>query len=91
MENYAPKLIDELNAEIQMPNPWQMAEMRKAMPLLLRQLRTALHNNELNIQLVQAEFNQEQLAFTAEEKYALMSEQNPALTQLKEKLDLQID
>ena len=91
MENYAPKLIDELNAEIQMPNPWQMAEMRKAMPQLLRQLRTALHNNELNIQLVQAEFNQEQLAFTAEEKYALMSEQNPALTQLKEKLDLQID
>ena len=68
-----------------------MAEMRKAMPQLLRQLRTALHNNELNIQLVQAEFNQEQLAFTAEEKYALMSEQNPALTQLKEKLDLQID
>ena len=38
-----------------------------------------------------AEFNQEQMAFTAEEKYALMAEQNPALTMLKERLNLQID
>ena len=91
MENYTPKRIDELNAEIQMPNPWQMAEMRKAMPQLLKQLRRALHNDQLNIQLVQAEFSQEQMAFTAEEKYAVMAEQNPALAQLKEKLDLQID
>ena len=36
-------------------------------------------------------FNQEQMAFTAEEKYKLMVEQNPMLSQLKEKLDLQID
>ena len=91
MENYAPQLLDELNAEIQMPNPWQMAEMRKALPQLIRELRTALHNDQLNIQLVQAEFSQEQMAFTAEEKYALMAEQNQALAQLKERLDLQID
>ena len=91
IENYTPKLVDELNAEIEMPNPWQMAEMRKALPQLMRQLRTALHNDRLNILLVQAEYTQEQMAFTAEEKYALMAEQNPALAQLKEKLDLQID
>jgi hypothetical protein len=74
-----------------MPNPWQMTEMRKALPLLLSQLRTALHNDHLNIQLVQAEYNQVQMAFTAEEKFAVMVEQNPTLTQLKEQLDLQID
>ena len=61
------------------------------MPLLARQLREKLHNSQLHVQLVQAEFNQEQLAFTADEKYKLMVEQNPALAQLKEKLDLQID
>ena len=41
-----------------------------------------------------SEFSKElinELAFTAEEKYKLMVEQNPALAQLKEKLDLQID
>ena len=31
------------------------------------------------------------MAFTAEEKYKVMIEQNPALAQLKERLDLQID
>ena len=38
-----------------------------------------------------AEYNREQLAYTAEEKYAIMAETNPALAELKEKLDLQID
>ena len=91
IENYIPLLIDEHTAQIQMPNPWQMAEMRKAMPMLAQQLRNALHNDLLHIQLVQAEYNQEQLAFTAEEKFALMAEQNPTLALLKERLDLQID
>ena len=91
IENYIPHLIDEHTAEIQMPNPWQMTEMRKAMPLLAQQLRKALHNDLLHIQLVQAEFNQEQMAFTAEEKFALMTEQNPDIALLKERLDLQID
>lgn len=91
IENYMPLMVNDLTAEIQMPNPWQMAEMRKALPTLLRQLRATLHNDHLEIQLVQAEFNQEQMAFTAEEKYKLMVEQNPVLSQLKEKLDLQID
>ena len=91
MEIYAPQLIAEQQAQIVLPNPWQLAEMRKALPNLLRQLRAQLHNEHLSIELIQAEFNQEQMAFTAEEKYALMAEQNPALAQLKETLDLQID
>jgi len=91
MEAYTPQLKNEHTAQIQMPNPWQMKELQKAMPTLLQQLRTALHNSELQIQVVQEEFNQEQMAFTAEEKFALMVEQNPALEQLKQTLDLQID
>lgn len=91
IENYIPHLIEEHTAEIQMPNPWQMAEMRKAMPILAQQLRQALNNDLLHIQLVQAEYSQEQMAFTAEEKFALMAEQNPDIAQLKESLDLQID
>ncbi len=91
METYMPQLIEEHIAQIKMPNPWQMKELQKAMPALLRQLRSALHNTDLQINVIQEEFNQEQMAFTAEEKYALMVEQNPALAQLKETLDLQID
>ena len=91
IESYSPALIFDTIAEIQMPNPWQMKELQKAMPSLLTQLRASLHNDLLDIRVVQAEFNQEQMAFTAEEKYALMAEQNPALAQMKELLDLQID
>ncbi|MBQ6985175.1 MAG: DNA polymerase III subunit gamma/tau [Paludibacteraceae bacterium] len=91
IENYIPHLTDESTAEIQMPNPWQMDEMRKAMPKLIVQLRKTLHNSQLTIHVTQAEYKREQMAFTAEEKYALMAEQNPALAQLKERLDLQID
>ena len=61
------------------------------MPQLAQQLRQALHNNQVHIQLIQAEYSQEQMAFTAEEKYKLMVEQNPALAQLKDRLDLTID
>ena len=91
IETYSPVLISETTAEIKMPNPWQMKELQKALPALLTQLRANLHNDLLDIQVVQEEFNQEQMAFTAEEKYALMAEQNPALAQMKELLDLQID
>ena len=91
IESYIPHLTDESTAQIMMPNPWQLQEMKKAMPVLIQQLHRALHNNLLQINIVQEEFNQEQMAFTAEEKYALMAEQNPALVELKETLDLQID
>lgn len=91
IETYTPSLISETSAQIKMPNPWQMKELQKAMPALLQQLRATLHNNLIEIQVLQEEFNQEQMAFTAEEKYALMAEQNPVLAQMKELLDLQID
>ena len=91
IESYIPHLTDPNTAQIMMPNPWQLQEMKKAMPVLLQQLHRALHNNLLQINIVQEEFNQEQMAFTADEKYALMAEQNPALVELKETLDLQID
>ncbi len=91
IEMYIPQLIAEHKAQIQLPNPWQLEQMRKAMPTLAKELRAALHNDHLQIQLVQAEYNEEQMAFTAEEKYAVMAEQNPALARLKERLDLQID
>lgn len=91
IEIYHPKMIDAHNAEIQMPNPWQLSLMRKALPDLMRELRQRLQNDHIQIQLIQAEFTQEEMAFTAEEKYKLMADQNPALAQLKEKLDLQID
>ena len=91
IENYIPTLVEENMAQIQMPNPWQLSQMRSAMPKLMAELRHKLKNDQLTIQLVLAEYNQEQMAFTADEKYAVMAQANPVLAQLKENLDLQID
>ena len=91
IEDYSPKMVAENQAEIQMPNPWQLAQMQKALPQLLKQLHHTLGNNLLQIRLSLAEYDEEQMAFTAEEKYKLMVEQNPALQVLKDKLELQID
>ena len=91
IENYIPTLVEENMAQIQMPNPWQLSQMRSAMPKLMAELRQKLKNDLLTVQLVLAEYNQEQMAFTADEKYAVMAQTNPVLAQLKENLDLQID
>ena len=91
IENYIPTLVEENTARIQMPNPWQLSQMRSAMPKLMTELRQKLKNDLLTVQLVLAEYNQEQMAFTADEKYAVMAQANPVLAQLKENLDLQID
>ena len=91
IEAYMPEIVEENIAEIQMPNPWQLDQMRTALPTLLTQLRRVLHNKQLTIRLVLAEYDRVQMAYTAEEKYAVMVEQNPALATLKDNLDLQID
>ena len=91
IETYIPHIVEENTAEIQMPNPWQLDQMRNALPTLLAQLRRTLHNKQLTIRLVLAEYDRVQMAYTAEEKYAVMAEQNPVLATLKENLDLQID
>ena len=74
-----------------MPNPWQLGQMRKALPQLVQELHRTLSNGQLEIRLTLAQFDEQQMAFTAEERYKLMAESNPAIQLLKEKLDLQID
>ena len=91
MEAYSPALLGNEEAEIQMPNPWQYEEMRKALPALVRQLQGILHNTRLSIHATLAEYSEEQLAVTAEEKYKLMADGNPLIGELKEQLGLLID
>ena len=88
---YKPNLVEPMVVEVQMPNPWQLEEMKKALPRLVKQIQDQLQNDHLQIRAVQAEYNAEQMAFTAEEQYKLMTEANPLLNTLKEKLDLVID
>ena len=91
IETYVPQMTDEHSARISMPNPWQFNEMRKALPVIVQKLKQILHNDQLQISVEQEEYTLEQMAFTAEEKYKVMAEFNPALVHLHDSLDLQID
>lgn len=91
IETYLPTKADETTINLQMPNPWQMEQMKKALPSVLQQLRDELHNDLVEIHLTQEEFTQEQMAYTAEEKFKVMSETNPLVLELKNQLGLQID
>lgn len=91
IENYIPRKINETTVELFMPNPWQLETMRKALPNIQRKLKQALNNDKIEIRLALEQYEQENMAFTAEERYRLMVKSNPMLMQLKEKLNLQID
>lgn len=91
LEAYTPTIIDELTLELEMPNKWQMEEMQKTLPTLLKCMRDALQNDSLKIQLVLKQYLPEQMVFTAEEMYKQMAKENPALSLMKEKLQLQLD
>ena len=88
---YTPTIIDELTLELEMPNKWQMEEMQKTLPTLLKCMRDALQNDSLKIQLVLKQYLPEQMVFTAEEMYKQMAKENPTLSLMKEKLQLQLD
>ena len=91
IETYRPTLLDATTAQVQMPNPWHLELLQKNLPSILQNLREELKNDFVQINLSLAEFSQEQMAYTDEEKFKLMAEANPMLLQLKEELGLQID
>lgn len=91
LEAYTPTIIDELNLELEMPNKWQLEEMQKTLPMILKCMRDKLQNDHLNMQLILKHYEPEQMAYTAEDIYKLMAKNNPALAMMKEKLQLQLD
>jgi DNA polymerase-3 subunit gamma/tau len=91
LEAYTPTIIDNLSLELEMPNKWQLEEMRKTLPMLLQCMRDALQNDPLKIQLTLKHYAPDQMAFTAEDIYKQMAKNNPALAMMKEKLQLQLD
>ena len=74
-----------------MPNPWQLDELKHNLPAIYRLLRDKLQNDSIEFELTLAQYTRTQMAFTDEEKYKVMLEENPALGSLKTALDLQLD
>ena len=88
---YQPVLHNQQSATLELPNQWELEEVKKALPRIHAYLHQQLKNDQLTLTLKVAQYTQEQKAFTAEERYKVMLEENAALNTLKEQFALQID
>lgn len=88
---YKPHLQGQESAVVELPNPWELNEMKQHLRRIHQYLHTRLHNDQLTLTLTVAQYTQNQMAFTADERYRVLLKDNAALADLKECLDLQID
>ena len=88
---YQPVLHNQQSATLELPNQWELEEVKKALPRIHAYLHQQLKNDQLTLTLKVAQYTHEQKAFTAEERYKVMLEENAALNTLKEQFTLQID
>ena len=88
---YQPVLHNQQSATLELPNQWELEEVKKALPRIHAYLHQQLKNDQLTLTLKVAQYTHAQKAFTAEERYKVMLEENAALNTLKEQFALQID
>lgn len=91
LDAHRPTLIDNHTAQVTFVNPWQEEEFKKFGKQILTILRDALQNDHLMLRTTVAEHVVAKRAFTAEEKYRVLHEQNPYLSEFKKKFDMLLE
>ena len=74
-------------------NTFQEEEIKSNMPELLSFLRDGLNNQQISLEVnvIPAEENKTAKPFTVKDKFISMSEKNPDIIKLKNKLELDLD
>ena len=88
---HTPTLENGTKIIFQISNPLQKEPLQKIQQRLLQYLKTALNNENTEIEIVLAEKNETAKAYTAEDKFAQMSRKNPALLTLKQQFALDFE
>lgn len=91
LSSRTPKQIGDTHYVLMLANPWQKKEYLNVESKVLSHLRTILKNDFISIEVQIEEVTHERQAYTAEEKYKLLSELNPELKRLKETMNLMLD
>ena len=58
---------------------------------LMDNIRNQLQNDHLQLTVLVSEYVAEQVAYTATEKYKYLSQQNPHLDELRQRMNLQLE
>ena len=86
-----PVLVNPELCRITVANPWQKQEFARFGKQVMDIVRDTLQNDLLKLQVDVAEYDRSKKAYTASEKYKLLAAQNPHLTELKTRLNLQLE
>jgi DNA polymerase III subunit gamma/tau len=91
MNQCPPVLISAFEFEVIVNNPGQKDRLEEKATSILSALRLKIKNFSIQMQVRVSENNEKKLAFTSEEKFRLMVEQNSALLKLKDEFNLELD
>ena len=91
LDAHRPVLIDDHTAQVTFINPWQEEEYKKFGKQILTILRNALQNDNLLIRTAVAEQAMQRRAYTSEEKYRVLQEQNPYLNEFKKQFNMLLE
>ena len=83
-----PKLIDAENLQIELDSTSQEAILDDHKTTLLKYLRSTLKNSSIYLKQTVKESERVELIYTPEEKFKYMAKKNPALLELKKRLDM---
>lgn len=85
-----PKIIEEHLIEYTVPSPLNKVELEREFVYFLPFIRKALNNFSLQIKVLVKETEEKNFIYTPEEKYNRLREINPAIDELRKKLDLDL-
>lgn len=90
MLNCLPALLNNTTFEVVVNNPMQEQRLVDHGVDILSNLRHKLRNTNIQMQIRVSEDNEKKLAFTPQEKFKLMAEENDALSLLKDEFGLEL-
>lgn len=91
LDAHRPTMIDDHTAQVTFVNPWQEEEFKKFSRQIVTILRDTLKNDLVQVRIVVEENQVARRAFTAEEKYNVLNDQNPYLSEFKKRFDMLLE
>lgn len=88
--NFVPQRTSGTHFKLQLANQGQQKDVREALPTIKQFLAEKLNNDFLEFEVVVSEEVSENIAFTPEDRWSLMCENNASLKDLKQNLSLEI-
>ena len=91
LTTYEPEMDSEYKFHITVANQLQKKVFSQFGKQLMDNIRNQLQNDHLQLTVLVSEYVAEQVAYTATEKYKYLSQQNPHLDELRQRMNLQLE